>query len=145
MPNWLHLLFNGLDHLGLALWIGGAVALGALVAPVLFGALPRPQAGAIFGPALRRFAMLRLFAVGLMIVGAGGKHLLFESFARSPWIALRWLLIAILTIVVVYEITVLHPAMERLRGDPEFQRLHKRSEALMKVSLVVAVMALFVS
>jgi len=145
MPNWLHVLFNGLYHLGLALWIGGAVALGALAAPVLFGALPRQQAGSIFGPTLRRFAKLRLFAVALMIVGAGAKHVVFESFAKSPWIALRWLLIAILAFTVVYEIGILHPAMERLRGDPAFQRLHKRSEGLMKATLAVAVMALFLS
>src|SRR5437879_9334043 len=83
MPNWLHLFVNGLYHLGLALWIGGAVALGALSAPVLFGALPRQQAGSIFGPTLRRFAKLRLCAVALMIVGAGAKHIVFESFAKS--------------------------------------------------------------
>jgi len=145
MPNWFHILFNGLYHLGLALWIGGAVALGALAAPVLFGALPRQQAGSIFGPTLRRFAKLRLAAVALMIVGAGAKFFVFERFARSPWIAIRWVLIAILAVTVVYEIAVLHPAMERLRGDPAFARLHKRSEVLMKGSLVVAVVALFLS
>ena len=145
MPNWLHLFVNGLYHLGLALWIGGAVALGALAAPVLFGALPRQQAGSIFGPTLRRFAKLRLFAVVLMIAGAGAKHFIFERFAQSPWIAVRWLLIAILAIAVVYEIAVLHPAMERLRGDPAFQRLHTRSEGLMKATLAVAVVALFLS
>jgi uncharacterized membrane protein len=145
MPNWLHLFVNGLYHLGLALWIGGAVALGALAAPVLFGALPRQQAGSIFGPTLRRFAKLRLAAVVLMIVGAGAKYAIFETFARTPWIAIRWLLIATLACVVVYELAVLHPAMERLRGDPAFARLHKRSEALMKGSLIVAVVALFLS
>jgi len=143
MPNWLHIFVNGLYHLGLALWIGGAVALGALAAPVLFGALPRQQAGSIFGPTLRRFAKLRLAAVALMIAGAGAKHVIFESFAKSPWIAVRWALIAVLAVTVVYEIGVLHPAMERLRGDPAFQRLHKRSEGLMKASLAVAVIALF--
>lgn len=145
MPNWWHLLFNGLYHLGLALWIGGAVALGALAAPVLFAALPRQQAGSIFGPTLRRFARLRVAAVALMIAGAGAKYLVFERFAHTPWIALRWLFIAILALIVVYEIAGLQPAMERLRGDPAFQRLHKRSEALMKASLVVAVLALFLS
>ena len=134
MPNWLHIFVNGLYHLGLALWIGGAVALGAL---------PRQQAGSIFGPTLRRFAKLRLAAVALMIAGAGAKHVIFESFAKSPWIAVRWALIAVLAVTVVYEIGVLHPAMERLRGDPAFQRLHKRSEGLMKASLAVAVIALF--
>jgi len=145
MPNWLHVFVNGLYHLGLALWIGGAVALGALAAPVLFGALPRQQAGSIFGPTLRRFAKLRLAAVVLMIVGAGVKYFVFERFAHSPWIAVRWILIAILAATVVYEIAVLHPAMERLRGDPAFGRLHKRSEGLMKMSLIVAVAALFLS
>src|SRR5947199_5521353 len=104
MPNWLHLFVNGLYHLGLALWIGGAVALGALAAPVLFAALPRQQAGSIFGPTLRRFARLRVTAVALMIIGAGAKFFVFERFARSPWIALRWLFIAMLAIIVVYEI-----------------------------------------
>lgn len=143
MPNWLHIVFNGLFHLGLALWIGGVVALGALVAPALFRSLPRPDAGAIFGPILRRFAYVRLAAVALMVIGAGAKYLKFETHAATPWIALRWAFIALLAIIVVYEIGVLHPRMER-RGD-DFARLHKRAEALMKVSLVAAVLALFLS
>lgn len=143
MPNWWHIAFNGLYHLGLALWIGGAIALGALVAPALFRTLPRPDAGAIFGPVLRRFAYLRLAAVGLMVFGAGSKYLRFETHAATPWIAVRWALIAFLAVVVVYEIVSLHPRMEK-RGD-DFAKLHKRSEALMKLSLIVAVVALFLS
>jgi len=143
MPNWLHIALNGLYHLGLALWIGGAVSLGALVAPALFRALPRPDAGAIFGPVLRRFAYVRLGGVALAIAGAGAKHIIFEAHANTIWIALRWLLLAFLAIVVVYEIASLHPRIEK-RGD-DFARLHKRSERLMKASLVVAVMALFLS
>jgi uncharacterized membrane protein len=143
MPNWWHIAFNGLYHLGLALWIGGAVALGALVAPALFRTLPRQDAGGIFGPVLRRFAFLRLAAVGLMVLGAGAKYLRFETHARTPWIAMRWSLIAALAIIVVYEIASLHPRMEK-RGD-DFPRLHKRSEALMKLSLALAIIALFLS
>ncbi len=37
MPNWLHLFTNLVYHLGLALWIGGTIVLGALVAPALRG------------------------------------------------------------------------------------------------------------
>ena len=47
MPNWLYLLTNFVYHLGLAIWIGGSIALGALVAPALFRMLPRPQAVAV--------------------------------------------------------------------------------------------------
>ena len=78
-----------------------------------------------------------------MIGGAGAKYLRFESHAASPWIAVRWVLIAFLALVVVYEITSLHPRMALRGGD--FARLHKRSEMLMKISLVVAIMALFLS
>ena len=72
MPNWSYLTINFLYQLGLALWIGGSVALGALVAPALFKALPRDEAGAIFGPTLRRFSRLRVLAVALIIIGAVG-------------------------------------------------------------------------
>src|SRR5215470_6324481 len=68
MPNWSYILINALYHLGLALWIGGAIALGALAAPVLFRSLPRQQAGSIFGPTLRRFARLRAVALLLIVV-----------------------------------------------------------------------------
>lgn len=152
MPNWLHILFNGLYHLGLALWIGGAVALGALTAPALFKALPRRDAGAIFGPILRRFAYLRLAAVALIVIGAALKFLMFETHAATPWILLRWLMIAFLAAVVLYEIGSMHPRMQALREQglegtraDEFGRLHKRAEALMKSSLVAAVIALFLS
>jgi uncharacterized membrane protein len=143
MPNWAHIAFNGLYHLGLALWIGGAVVLGALLAPALFGTLSRQDAGGIFGPVLRRFAYLRLGGVVLMVAGAGAKYLRFETHATSPWIAVRWALIAFLAFVVVYEIASLHPRMARRGGD--FARLHKRSEMLMKISIAVAIVALFLS
>ena len=143
MPNWLYLLFHFLYTLGLAVWIGGALALGALTAPKLFGTLPREQAGSIFGPILRRFSRVRLVAVALVIVGAGVKYLKWETHAATPWIAIRWLCIAFLTIAVAYEILALEPAMAR--RDERFQALHRRSELLMKASLVAALVALFFS
>src|SRR2546430_1113418 len=121
MPNWLHLFVNGLYHLGLALWIGGAVALGALAAPVLFGALPRQQAGAIFGPTLRRLAKLRLGAVTLMIFDAA------RSFVQQvgPVTLRRW---------------SGDPEMEAARRwfqyDP--RNLQLLSGAMLQITLVVA-------
>ena len=87
MPNWSYILINALYHVGLALWIGGAIALGALAAPVLFQSLPRQQAGSIFGPTLRRFARLRVLALVFIVVGAGCKFLFYESHAAIVWIA----------------------------------------------------------
>jgi uncharacterized membrane protein len=146
MPNWAYLAINFLYHLGLAIWIGGALVLGALVAPALFKALPRAEAGAIFGPTLRRFSRLRIVAIALVVIGAAVKYLVWERHAANAWIAIRWLAIAALAVDAAYEIGYLEPALERARGDSAaFGRLHKRSEILMKSALVAAVVALFFS
>ena len=157
MPNWLYLLANFAYHLGLALWIGGVVALGALTAPALFLALPRPDAGALFGSILRRFARLRAVAFLLVVAGAAAKFVGWESHAATPWLVLRWLSIAILGVSIVYEIGVQERTMERLRRDlspgmgeddprrRKFGKYHRSAERLMKVSLVAAATAMFFS
>ena len=146
MPNWLYLIVNVLYHLGLSLWIGGAVVLGALVAPALFGKLPRQEAGAIFGPILRRFSRVRLGAVIVVILTAAAKHLVWETHASSIWIVIRWAAIAVMATSVFYEIFYLEGALEARRGDSAaFMPLHRRSETLMKVGLIAAIVALFLS
>lgn len=146
MPNWTYLAINFLYHLGLAVWIGGAFALGTLVAPALFKALPRADAGAIFGPALRRFSRARVAAVALIVIGAAVKYMVWEQHAATVWIAIRWAAIFALALDVAYEIGYLEPALERARGDAAvFGRLHKRSELLMKSALAAAIVALFFS
>jgi hypothetical protein len=156
VPNWIYLVFNTLFHLGLALWIGGAIALGALTAPALFSFLPRPQAGAIFGSILRRFGMLRVVALGMIITGAGAKFLLWETHAVSPWLAIRWTAIALLGCALVYEIVTVNRlnAMGILLGPgvpaddsrrETFKALHRRAAAVMKASVMAAFVALFFS
>jgi len=157
MPNWLYLFVNFLYNAGLAIWIGGSVALGGLAAPVLFRSLPRHQAAAIFGPVLRRFSRLRVMAILFIIGGAAVKYVVWETHAATPWIALRWTAIAYLAVTVFYEIFVLEPGMEARRADltPEmaaddprrqpFASLHRRAEVLMKTSLAAALVALFFS
>lgn len=155
MPNWLYIVTHTFYLLGLAVWIGGGVILGALVAPALFRSLPRHQAGSIFGPILRRFSRLRLAAVVVMIVTAAIKHLVWETHAISPWIAIRWLALAMMAAIVLYELFGLERAMEATRPGPDateddprrarFMRLHKRSESLMKAGLASAVVALLLS
>lgn len=157
MPNWTFILINALYHLGLALWIGGAIALGALAAPALFRALPRAQAGGLFGTILRRFARLRVLALLLIVVGEGAKFLVYETHAATLWITLRWAAIAFLALELVYEIGYQERTMERLRlemgpdaaaDDPRrlaFGRLHQRAERLMRLSILAALLALVLS
>jgi uncharacterized membrane protein len=157
MPNWLYLLFNCLYHLGLAIWVGGTIALGALTAPALFNALPRPQAGAIFGPLLRRFARVRIAALIGIILGAGAKYLMWETHAISPWIVVRWLMIAFLAFSLICEIAFFEPRLEAQRvlltpemaaDNPQriaFNVLHHRAEKLLQLALLAGVVALFFS
>ncbi|MDQ3282555.1 MAG: DUF4149 domain-containing protein [Acidobacteriota bacterium] len=156
MPNWLYLFTNLFYHLGLAVWIGGTLVLGALVAPALFRSLPRHQAGGIFGPALRRFARVRVVALLMTLAAAAIKHLAWESGA-AIWITIRWTALAFMAAALVYEIAYLERALEARRvhltpempeSDPQrraFNALHKRAEALMKASLGAAFAALLLS
>jgi len=157
MPNWLYLLCSTLFHLGLAIWIGGTIALGALTAPALFVTLPRPQAGAIFGRILRRFARVRIAALIAIIIGAAAKYVTWETHAASPWIVVRWIMIAFLAVSLIVEILVFEPRLEALRtlltpemksDDPQraaFNVLHRRAENLLRLALLAAVVALFFS
>lgn len=156
MPNWLHLFTNLVYHLGLAIWIGGSLALGALVAPALFRSLPRAEAGAIFGPLLRRFTRVRLGALIATMAAAGFKHAVWER-TPSLWITLRWSALLFMAAAVLYEIAFLERALAARRvhltpgmaeTDPArraFNALHRRAEGLMKASLLAALTALFLS
>lgn len=156
MPNWPHLVTNLIYHLGLAVWIGGTIALGALAAPELFRALPRHQAGSIFGPTLRKFARVRLLAIILVIAAAAVKQLVWERNA-NVWISIRWAAIAFMAFAVLYEIGYLEPALEARRvhltagmedSHPDrlaFNSLHRRAETLLKATVVAALAAMLLS
>lgn len=157
MPNFAYLTIHFVYHAALAIWIGGAVALGALVAPKLFRTLPRLEAGALFGRILRTFARVRLVAIVLAIAAAAVQHFVWETHAITPWIALRWAALAFMAFEVLYEIGWLEKAMEARRvhlsadvaeDHPHrraFNALHKRAEALMKAATLAAAVAAFVS
>ncbi|HEY0157456.1 MAG TPA: DUF4149 domain-containing protein [Thermoanaerobaculia bacterium] len=156
MPDWPHLFTNLFYHLGLAVWIGGTLVLGALVAPALFRELPRQQAGAIFGRTLRRFARLRVFALLVTLMAASIKYLIWAT-GSLGWIGIRSAALLFMAAALAYEIGSLEPALEARRvhltpempeDDPQrraFHALHKRAEGLMKASLVAAVAAMLVS
>ncbi|HEX9983831.1 MAG TPA: DUF4149 domain-containing protein [Thermoanaerobaculia bacterium] len=157
MPNWAYLLNNFAYNVSLAIWIGGAVVLGALTAPALFRALPRLQAGSIFGPTLRKFGRMRLVTVVIAIAAAAVKHFVWEDGRSTVWIAIRWVALGIMAFAILYEIGFLERALEARRvhltpempeSDPQRQQfnvLHHRAESLMKVSVVAAVVALMLS
>lgn len=157
MPNWFYLIVNFCYLFALAVWIGGGLGLGGIVAPALFRTLPRAEAGALFGRMLGRFARFRLAAVAVAILMATVKHLLWETHASTVWMVIRWTALVTMAAAVGYELLFLEDAIEATRGnladgipddDPRrmaFMRLHKRSERLMKAALIAAAVALFLS
>ena len=155
MPNWIYLIFQLLYDLGLAIWIGGALALGAATAPELFKALPKQQAGAIFGTILGRFLRMRAVALMMIVIGAGARFLIWERNAVSPWLAVRWAVILLLAWALLGERTIqrkmrvfasdLGPESEDNPVREMFRLLHIRAEGVMKASLIAALIALFCS
>jgi uncharacterized membrane protein len=159
LPNLIFLAIGFLYKLGLALWLGGGVVLGAIGAPVLFQSLDSPaQAGRLFGGMLRRYSHLRLIVLPVTIAAAAAKYFIWETHAASTiygaWIALRWTGLALMAVTLVYETASLHPALQRLRGQaPEgmaedqraaFQRLHGRAGTVLKIGLFGALLALLI-
>jgi len=155
LPNWLYLVFQFLYDLGLALWIGGTIVLGAAAAPVLFKSLPRPQAGGIFGPILARFARIQAIALLMIVVGAGARFLIWERHAATLWLIGRWSAIVLLAWALLGQMSIQRKMRvfgSNLGTEPDdspvramFQLLHTRAEGLMRASLIAAFIALFFS
>jgi uncharacterized membrane protein len=150
MPNWAYLLVTLVYNLALAVWIGGAVALGALTAPTLFAGLERSRAGELFGLILRKFARLRLVALLCAIAAALIKYLAWETRAGQYglWVSLRWTAIVVMAAAVLYEIFYLEGALARHRDDasgPAFQTLHRRAELILSGSVAAATAALLIN
>jgi hypothetical protein len=155
LPNWLYLIFQFVYDVGLALWIGGALVLGAAAAPVLFKTLPRPQAGTIFGVILGRFSRIQAIALLMIVIGAAARFLIWERHAATLWLIGRWGAIVLLACALLGQISI-QKRMRIIGSDvsPEtddnpvrvrFQQLHTRAEGLMKASVIAAFVALFFS
>lgn len=158
LPNLPYMVASFLHLLGLAVWLGGIVALGAIAAPVLFRRLPRPDAGALFGPMLRVFEKVSLGAAALTVAGAagkawiGGQHLNVWSAARMTALGAMVLLLAWAALSVHPAIRAVQEANPRVSELPEdapprvaFGRLHKRSERIMMAQLWFGLVVLFLA
>lgn len=144
-----------LYDVGLALWIGGTIVLGAAVAPVLFKSLPRPQAGGIFGPILARYARIQAIALLMIVIGAGARFLIWERHAATLWLIGRWAAIVMLAWALLGQMSIqrkmrvigsnLGPETEENPVRIIFQHLHIRAEGLMRASVIAAFIGLFFS
>ena len=140
---------------GLALMIGGMLALGAFAAPVAFGSLPRPEAAALMGVLFRRYDTVLLIALALVWLGEMG-HLgalmgrgILSSTMKRRLPLLRGLLLLLLTAGLLVATLSVNPAIERLQAagvhrtplsaeGRRFDQMHHWSEMLYKVDLLTA-------
>jgi len=130
-------------HLGLALWVGGACALGLVVAPRLFHTVPSEQAGDLFGEILRRFTYFELSCGGVALLGA---CLTFAGTRRGGWISwARIVLITAMLLITVGSSFGVHPRVRKLRQESgaearqKFESLHNTSTRLMQLNILLGV------
>jgi uncharacterized membrane protein len=150
--NWPGLL---LVRLPLALWVGGGIVAGALVAPTLFRTLPsRDQSGALFGAVLQKLEGLYHVLSVILIFG------IFEQVSVAGRIEGRSLVTAVgafLAIAAnVYASMVIRPRLSYYRAQvgsfdlvsndnpwrKKFDRAHRRSETVMSLGMLCAALAL---
>jgi hypothetical protein len=143
--------------LGLALMIGGMLALGAFTAPALFKYLPRPEAGVVMTQIFSRYDSMLLVALGLVVLGEGLR--LVSTGGIPSWTllpSLRVGLLVALTGLMLYSTQKLTPTIAQLQQSgqnptgtaattetrTEFTQTHKLSEQLYKIELLLAVLLL---
>ena len=148
-------IFCWLELLGLSLWIGGMLTLGALVAPTVFGELKSQIGGDVMSLIFRKFNGGLVYVCIILVTGGFiGKFLLDYRKDRSRWIEGGLLLIMVTT--GLYIGAVLGPNMQELRKtkieDPSntaavvgFNRGHDVSRNLFTMNLVLGACVLFLN
>lgn len=148
--------------LALVVWLGGMVALGAVVAPTIFQVLQagdlvngRALAGAAFGAMLGRFHVVAYMAGGLMLLALALMRILGPKpvhFAARALLVLAMLGIAIYSgLAVLGRIDEIQAAVGTLpsrlpAGDPrrlEFDSLHALATRLMGANIIGALVLLY--
>ncbi len=147
---------TAMQTLGLALILGGIFTLGALIAPVMFGTFPREDAGAVLTVVFRRFDMVVLICLGLIVVGELLRlwaHDVAFTMGVLAWI--RYGLMGLLAVGIIISTQIIDPKIEAMhqagiRPDAteqglEFNRIHKQSEKLYKAEMVGALLILLLT
>jgi uncharacterized membrane protein len=148
--------------LALAVWLGGMVVLGAVVAPTTFEVLQASEpatgrllGGAVFGAILSRFHYVAYGAGILTLLALTAMALLGP---RPVAFAVRWSIVALMLLVALYSGLVVLRGVDALQqevgglpsslpaGDARrvrFDELHQLSTRLMMVNILGALALLY--
>lgn len=135
--------------LALALWAGGLVVLGAVVAPTVFKIVPAPTSADAMTVVFRRFDVI---AMACALVSALAEAALARMGGKPSRLdGLRAAAVVIASALAIVEGTYLAPAIEALhRGGAlrghgleglELERLHRIAEGAAKAELVCLTVA----
>ncbi len=152
----VHSILVSLELIGLGLWIGGMLTIGALVAPIVFNRVtPVELSGEVMSLVFRRFnGGLVYGCIVLVVIGYLGKLALNPARPRSRWI--EGGLIALMVAAGIYIGAVLGPRLQELRqfrlSDPsngpavvQFDKAHKASERLFTINLLLGLAVLYIN
>ena len=167
IPNFYFMGIQFIHLFALAIWVGGIVIIGAIVAPTIFRKIePRQQAGELMGRILSKFDKVALGCSGVLIVTGIIKFFTWENL--TPWNATRYLAIMIMSGVCFYSVFVISPRLRVLISQrqsedktdenstaeespeseiprTEFSQLHLTSVRLMMVNLACGTLALLMA
>jgi uncharacterized membrane protein len=148
--------FVWLELAGLGIWVGGMVALGALVAPTVFNTVkPVEMAGDAMSLVFRRFnGGLVYVCIILVVLGFLGKR--FMARQRGMRFRIEGGLLTVMVLSGLYIGAILGPRMQELRHirmtDPsntgavvEFDRGHRTSETLFSLNLLLGLAVLWMN
>lgn len=149
----LHHIGTGLWVLGLALMIGGMLALGAFTAPLVFKTLPRDEAGLLMGQIFARYDQVLLGALVMCLMGEGLRWA-----SGSGQLGLKEGLFAILSGCVLYSTLALTPQIQAYQAQKQtpsavgtsisaesFSKTHSLAETLYKAQLLMAIVLIFLT
>jgi hypothetical protein len=138
-----------IQQLGLALMIGGLLALGAFTAPVLFKQFDRDAAGQAMTIIFRRYDWVILVATGLVVIGEIVRTTV-QPFSTTPAGWARVAMSGVLIVLVVASTFNTNPQLTKLyaagqHNTPAFHTVHKQSEGLAKGQLMASIALLVLS
>ncbi len=144
-------------HLGLAILVGGGLALGLVAAPAIFStARSRAEGGTFFGNVLARYDALAIGSLVLVALTSVLRAIAFETV--DPPLA-RWASLAAMAFATLYASGWTNPIARSIQRQTsgfdelpdsaparrEFMRLHRRSRRAMSLAIVAGLVSIFLS
>jgi uncharacterized membrane protein len=138
-------IITGVALLPWALWIGGLLVLGAIVAPSIFGHVRAPDAASAMTIVFRRFDRVALVCAAALLGCEVAFAMTTRPIGRSD--LARAAVVVGMSGLCIWQATVLSPRIESLhragvvRGEGElgvaFERAHKLAEGSAKTQVVL--------